>query len=94
MPYRTSAAKMTLFVHMCGVAQAACTPCGVFAHQSSVTPAMREMLVDWMFELVVHFHFQTETFLLAVNYLDRWLQRSSASLRACMCTLGDCTVHW
>jgi hypothetical protein len=47
------------------------TPRAVFARQPAVTPAMRDILLQWVFE-VVHVHrMDTETYLLAVNYLDR-----------------------
>lgn len=47
------------------------TPAGIFAKQQEVNRLMRAVLIEWMLEVTQEFHFNQETFLLAVNYLDR-----------------------
>lgn len=64
--------------------QARFTPTSVFETQaagSRLTPAMREMLVDWMADVTANFRLQQETFLLSVNYLDRCLPAAQHTSR-------------
>eukprot|EP01111_Echinosteliopsis_oligospora_P015108 TRINITY_DN5861_c0_g1_i1.p1 TRINITY_DN5861_c0_g1~~TRINITY_DN5861_c0_g1_i1.p1 ORF type:complete len:465 (-),score=124.13 TRINITY_DN5861_c0_g1_i1:120-1514(-) len=42
--------------------------------QTSISEKMRTILVDWMVEVADEFMWHPETFFLAVNYLDRYLQ--------------------
>ena len=43
--------------------------------QQDLTPRMREILVDWLVEVHCKFHLQQETLFLAVNIIDRFLER-------------------
>lgn len=41
--------------------------------QKDITPAMREILVDWLVEVVDEYKFVSDTLYLTVNYVDRFL---------------------
>ena len=40
--------------------------------QREIGPQMRQVLVEWLSEVVEEFYLSSETFLLAINYMDRW----------------------
>jgi len=48
---------------------------GLFACQSEINPEMRNVVVNWLNEVTDEFHLKKETFFLAVDYLDRFLER-------------------
>jgi hypothetical protein len=47
--------------------------------QQDVNSKMREILVDWLHEVHLKFRLQTETMFLAINYLDRFLERRAVN---------------
>lgn len=49
------------------------TPGVQWALQDEITPQMRLILVDWLFEVCCQLRLMRETFFLAVSYLDRFL---------------------
>eukprot|EP01135_Chromosphaera_perkinsii_P009940 Nk52_evm33s1967 gene=Nk52_evmTU33s1967 len=44
-----------------------------FVQKSEIKEFMRRDIVEWMQKLNSHFHFESETFATAVNYMDRFL---------------------
>ncbi len=51
-------------------------PSGIWRLQRTVTPQMREAVVAWLSDASADFELLRETFLLAVNYMDRYLSRT------------------
>lgn len=62
--------------------QATFQPSGIFSLQPQLTALMRRVLVEWMFEVTLQYKLQQETFLLAVNIMDRYLCKRAVSMRA------------
>jgi hypothetical protein len=50
------------------------TPVGLLARQPHVTPFMRAILLDWIAEISNEFTLKRETYHLAINFVDRYLQ--------------------
>lgn len=49
--------------------------CDYFQNQSEITEKMRAILIDWMLEVHLKFRLLPETMFLAVNLIDRFLER-------------------
>lgn len=47
--------------------------------QKDITPAMREILVDWLVEAAEEFKLLSETLYLTINYIDRYLSAHDLS---------------
>ena len=62
------------------------------ASQTDVTPRMRAILIDWMVEVHLKFKLQAQTLYIAVNVLDRFLERKIV-VRDELQLIG-CTALW
>lgn len=51
------------------------------AEQNEVIPKMRAVLIDWISEVHLQYHFVQETFHMAVSLIDRYLQVYTAYQR-------------
>lgn len=47
--------------------------------QTDITPAMREILVDWLVEVAEEFKLVSETTYLTINYIDKYLSSHDLS---------------
>ena len=68
------------------------TPRGLDGVQVEVTQQMRAILVDWMVEVSCEYNMSSQTLFLAVNYVDRLLEkipfaRSTLQLLGITCIL-------
>ena len=68
------------------------SPAQMQSAQVNVTPHMRSILIDWLVEVVDEFRLCSDTFFLAVNYIDRYLQLKPVSRRELQ--LLGCTCLW
>ena len=68
------------------------TPELISSLQTKITPNMRSILIDWLVEVVDEFSLCSDTFFLAVNYIDRYLQAKEVSRRRLQ--LLGCTCLW
>lgn len=57
--------------------QAALVRSNYMDDQSDLTPRMREVLVDWIHEVVIKFKLRRESLFLAISIMDRYLERKS-----------------
>jgi len=62
--------------------------------QTDINERMRGILVDWMVEIQIKFKLQSETLYIAVNLMDRYLEKNTCHKRkitACWsCSYVDC----
>ena len=60
--------------------------------QTDITPQMRSILVDWLVEVAEEYHLQMDTLYIAINCVDRFLERKhitrqNLQLLGCACML-------
>ncbi|GAX75095.1 hypothetical protein CEUSTIGMA_g2539.t1 [Chlamydomonas eustigma] len=58
-------------------------PSRIWLLQDAINPGMRQILVEWLFDISMHMKLVKETYFLSINFLDRCLN----SMKACKSTL-------
>lgn len=61
--------------------QIATVPMHYMRRQLEISANMRSILIDWLVDVCVEFKLETETFHLAINYMDRFLSSRSVFKR-------------